>query len=99
MNFEHPVWCDQRRCRVAVQGTHKSQPVEMTHGAQRATAWLRQVPGECPMLALVVAYRTIGGPVVFVPWPDAREFIDTTMRLLAQVEQPDEEPPAVGGCR
>jgi hypothetical protein len=86
MDLEHPTWCQPRRCRAAVGGTHKSDPVEATHGTSRASAWLQQQPDAEVRLALATTYHAIGAPYAFLPLPEARILLDETAALLAQAD-------------
>ncbi|GAA1806537.1 hypothetical protein HC028_02780 [Planosporangium flavigriseum] len=82
MNLDHPMWCAPRRCRAAVGGTHKSDPIETIHGTSRASAWLQQQPDYDALFALVTAHHAISAPVVFLPLADARTLLDGAAKLM-----------------
>jgi hypothetical protein len=84
MEMEHPTSCQSRRCRAAVGGTHKSDPVEATYGTSRVSAWLQQQPDDNAMLAVITAYRAIGAPTVFLSLPTVFALLAQTCELLKQ---------------
>ncbi|MGC9671488.1 hypothetical protein ACNTMW_33715 [Planosporangium sp. 12N6] len=84
MDMEHPIWCQPRRRRAAVGGTHKSDPVEAAHATSRISAWLQQHPDGHPVLALATAAHGIGAPYAFLSLSHARALVDRTRQLLEQ---------------